>query len=94
MQVIYLNIKEQKMETLEELVVKYASIWTDIFNREYRYWGGHCCLDDVIIEATDVFEEEYLWEQGYKFVKTVFNVPTNYNILLKGTWGYPVEEEV
>lgn len=86
--------KNNKKYTLEELAEKYRSIWIDVFNDEYKFFGGNSCLDDVIIEASEAFEECCLWEEGYEFVETLFNVPTNYNSLFKGIWGYPVKEEV
>lgn len=85
--------KGEKKYTLEEIVDKYRDIWIDIFNSEYKFWGGNSCLDDVIIEAAEAFEEEVLWEKGYEFFETKFNKPTDFNFLLKGIWGYPIDKE-
>lgn len=93
MQLIY--EKEGVQYTLESLIAKYPDVWIDCFNSDYRCFGGNNCIEDVIIEASDAFEECCLLGEGYIWVDTRFDIPTDFNsILIQGIWGYFCDKDV
>lgn len=70
--------------TLEQLVDyndETQQLWNSIIIDELNYWTNFC-LDDLIIESSDAFEEE-LYELGYDvhFINSD-NEKFDYNLLL------------
>ena len=77
--------------TLEELVEMHPKLWKQCLKEEYDFWS--CSFGDLIIEASDVFEEILITEYGYNLeFKKNTKKPFDLNILFKPLLNFFIKE--
>lgn len=83
MTLIYLF--NEKEYTLEQLIEKFPEIWESSLKREYefQYSTFENLFENLIIEASDEFEEELLALEHYVDFKRVDDEDFDLNVLLK-----------